>query len=107
VLDVVAYPAIDLARLHHDRWQAETGIADLKTAIRSGSHRYPRRQDDTRPGWALDPEPDDTTPHRPIEPEPHRYVKFALIIPNNNHSPRVTPALLAGMWAGRGRSSLP
>jgi Insertion element 4 transposase N-terminal/Transposase DDE domain len=36
LLDVVAYPAIDLARLYHDRWQAETGIADLKTAIRGG-----------------------------------------------------------------------
>lgn len=30
------YPAIDLARLYHDRWQAETAIGDLKTAIRGG-----------------------------------------------------------------------
>jgi hypothetical protein len=36
LLDVAAYPAIELARLYHDRWQAETGIADLKTAIRGG-----------------------------------------------------------------------
>jgi hypothetical protein len=34
--DVERYPAIELARLYHDRWQAETGIADLKTAIRGG-----------------------------------------------------------------------
>jgi len=36
LLDVEAYPAVDLAVLYHDRWQAETGIADLKTAIRGG-----------------------------------------------------------------------
>ena len=36
LLDVDAYPALDLAVLYHDRWQAETGIADLKTAIRGG-----------------------------------------------------------------------
>jgi hypothetical protein len=36
LLDVERYPAIDLARLYHDRWQAETGIGDLKTAIRGG-----------------------------------------------------------------------
>lgn len=34
--DVQGYPAIDLAGLYHDRWQAETGIGDLKTAIRGG-----------------------------------------------------------------------
>lgn len=34
--DVEGYPAIELARLYHDRWQAETGIGDLKTAIRGG-----------------------------------------------------------------------
>ena len=34
--DVERYPAIELARLYHDRWQAETGIGDLKTAIRGG-----------------------------------------------------------------------
>jgi hypothetical protein len=33
---VERYPAIELARLYHDRWQAETGIGDLKTAIRGG-----------------------------------------------------------------------
>jgi hypothetical protein len=36
LLDVDAYPAVELAVLYHDRWQAETGIADLKTAIRGG-----------------------------------------------------------------------
>jgi len=36
LLDPERFPAIDLARLYHDRWQAETGIADLKTAIRGG-----------------------------------------------------------------------
>jgi len=36
LLDVGAYPAIDLAGLYHDRWQAETGIADLKTTVRGG-----------------------------------------------------------------------
>jgi hypothetical protein len=36
LVDVERYPAIDLARLYHQRWQAETGIADLKTAIRGG-----------------------------------------------------------------------
>jgi len=34
--DVEGCPAIELARLYHDRWQAETGIGDLKTAIRGG-----------------------------------------------------------------------
>lgn len=36
LLDADAYPAVDLAVLYHDRWQAETGIADLKTSIRGG-----------------------------------------------------------------------
>ena len=36
LLDHVAYPAEELAALYHDRWQAETGIGDLKTAIRGG-----------------------------------------------------------------------
>ena len=34
LLDVKAYPAIQLAGLYHDRWQAETGIGDLKTVVR-------------------------------------------------------------------------
>lgn len=34
--DVEGSPAIELAGLYHDRWQAETGIGDLKTAIRGG-----------------------------------------------------------------------
>lgn len=36
LLDEQAYPAIDLAGLYHARWQAETGIGDLKTVIRGG-----------------------------------------------------------------------
>lgn len=36
LLDTDAYPAIELAQLYHARWQAETGIGDLKTAIRGG-----------------------------------------------------------------------
>ena len=36
LFDVHAYPATELAALYHDRWQAETGIADMKTAIRGG-----------------------------------------------------------------------
>lgn len=36
LLDAERCPAEDLARVYHDRWQAETGIADLKTAIRGG-----------------------------------------------------------------------
>ena len=36
LLDVDTYPAIDLARLYHLRWQAETGIGDLKTTVRGG-----------------------------------------------------------------------
>ena len=36
LLDEQAYPAVGLAQLYHARWQAETGIADLKTTIRGG-----------------------------------------------------------------------
>jgi Insertion element 4 transposase N-terminal/Transposase DDE domain len=36
LLDDQAYPAMELAQLYHQRWQAETGIGDLKTAIRGG-----------------------------------------------------------------------
>jgi len=36
LLDVEAYPAIELAQLYHLRWQAETGIGDLKTTVRGG-----------------------------------------------------------------------
>ena len=36
LLDAEAYPAIELAGLYHDRWQAETGIGDLKTIVRGG-----------------------------------------------------------------------
>lgn len=36
LLNEQAYPAIELARLYHTRWQAETGIADLKTTVRGG-----------------------------------------------------------------------
>jgi hypothetical protein len=36
LLDPAQAPAEDLADLYHRRWQAETGIADLKTAQRGG-----------------------------------------------------------------------
>jgi hypothetical protein len=36
LLDDTAYPAMELAQLYHARWQAETGIGDLKTIIRGG-----------------------------------------------------------------------
>lgn len=36
LLDDQAYPAMELAQLYHARWQAETGIGDLKTAVRGG-----------------------------------------------------------------------
>lgn len=44
LLDTQAYPAIDLARLYHSRWQAETGIGDLKTMIRGGPEVVLRSQ---------------------------------------------------------------
>ena len=34
--DPDAYPATEIAELYHDRWQAETGIADIKTGLRGG-----------------------------------------------------------------------
>jgi hypothetical protein len=37
LLDPQRFPAIELAGRYHDRWQAETGIADLKTTIRGGT----------------------------------------------------------------------
>jgi len=36
LLDPDSAPAADLAELYHLRWQAETGIADLKTTQRGG-----------------------------------------------------------------------
>lgn len=36
LLDSQRFPAIELAGRCHDRWQAETGIADRKTTIRGG-----------------------------------------------------------------------
>jgi hypothetical protein len=36
LLDHDAAPATELAALYHDRWQAETGIGDLKTTVRGG-----------------------------------------------------------------------
>lgn len=37
LLDPQAYPAMELARLYHTRWQqAETGIGDLKTTVCGG-----------------------------------------------------------------------
>ncbi|PWJ52843.1 hypothetical protein SAMN06264364_11795 [Quadrisphaera granulorum] len=35
-MDPAAHPAAALAALYHQRWQAETGIADLKTTVRGG-----------------------------------------------------------------------
>lgn len=36
LLDPDTAPASDLAELYHQRWHAETGIADLKTVERGG-----------------------------------------------------------------------
>jgi hypothetical protein len=36
LLDPQVAPAADLAGLYHNRWQAETGIGDLKTTQRGG-----------------------------------------------------------------------
>lgn len=36
LLDHERYLAAELAALYHDRWQAETGIGDLKTTVRGG-----------------------------------------------------------------------
>jgi len=36
LVDPKRHPAIELARRYHDRWQAETGIGDLKTEQRGG-----------------------------------------------------------------------
>jgi hypothetical protein len=40
--DPALAPAVDLAELYHRRWQAETGIADLKTAQRGGPEQVLR-----------------------------------------------------------------
>jgi hypothetical protein len=44
LLDVTVYPAIGLAGLYHARWQAETGIGELKTIIRGGPEVVLRSQ---------------------------------------------------------------
>ena len=36
LLDPATAPAIELAGLYHQRWQAETGIGDMKTTVRGG-----------------------------------------------------------------------
>jgi hypothetical protein len=36
LVDPAVAPASELAALYHDRWQAETGIGDLKTTVRGG-----------------------------------------------------------------------
>jgi len=36
LLDHDPYPATELADRYHDRWQAETGIAEMKTTVRGG-----------------------------------------------------------------------
>jgi hypothetical protein len=36
LLDPAHAPAADLAALYHDRWQAETGIGEIKTELRGG-----------------------------------------------------------------------
>jgi Transposase DDE domain len=36
LLDPTQAPAADLAALYHDRWQAETGIGEIKTELRGG-----------------------------------------------------------------------
>ena len=36
LLDPDTAPAAELAELYHDRWQAETGIGDMKTTVRGG-----------------------------------------------------------------------
>jgi len=44
LLDHQRYPAAEPAALYHDRWQAETGIGDLKTTQRSGPETVLRSQ---------------------------------------------------------------
>ena len=44
LLDHQRYPAGELAALYHDRWQAETGIGDLKTTVRGGPETVLRSQ---------------------------------------------------------------
>jgi hypothetical protein len=44
LVDVDTHPAIELAQLYHARWQAETGIGDLKTLIRGGPEVLLRSQ---------------------------------------------------------------
>ena len=56
LLDEQAHAAIDLAALYHARWQAETGIGDLKTAIRGGPEVVLRSQTPTgveQEFWAM------------------------------------------------------
>jgi len=50
------HPATELAALYHDRWQAETGIADLKTTVRGGPETVLRSKSPTmvtQEFWAM------------------------------------------------------
>lgn len=56
LLDPHRYPAAELAALYHDRWQAETAIADLKTTMRGGPETVLRSQSPTMVAqefWAM------------------------------------------------------
>ncbi|MGH3568557.1 MAG: IS4 family transposase, partial [Pseudonocardia sp.] len=56
LLDHQRYPAGELAALYHDRWQAETGIGDLKTTVRGGPDTVLRSQSPTMVAqefWAM------------------------------------------------------
>jgi Insertion element 4 transposase N-terminal/Transposase DDE domain len=56
LLDHDACPAIELAGLYHERWQAETGIGDLKTTVRGGPEVVLRSKTPTmiaQEFWAL------------------------------------------------------
>lgn len=44
LLDPAQAPAADLAALYHDRWQAETGIGEIKTELRGGPEVVLRSQ---------------------------------------------------------------
>lgn len=56
LLDPDTYPAMELAVHYHDRWQAETGIGDLKTTMRGGPEVVLRSQTPTmiaQEFWAM------------------------------------------------------
>lgn len=56
LLDPEAAPAAELADLYHDRWQAETGIGEMKTTVRGGPEVVLRSQTPdlvTQEFWAM------------------------------------------------------